>query len=203
MYSEGERSFLETRRMSHSEAIVLSATVTRIDRRWMRTDPTVVDGWAHATDSSLIFDEIRLLVELVRRAERVAGFMPCHRYLKRATRRLVSLQRTAPQDTRSRREAFSDLVAVARTTVDYAVFLLERLRADLGSPSEFSKQHRKRKKKLERELASSLSVAGRVIARTTACGVAVAGEVVPGFPFVMIQFAQARPTLAPSPEMTR
>ncbi len=144
-----------------NQLIVRSADTMGIERgRTVRIDSTVVETWIHApTDSSLLFDGVRVLLRLLRRAEHLTGFTAYHRHLKRAKRRLMEIQHSAPQATRSRQRAYRDLVTLAQATADYAACALEELRANGKQTSE--------QEKLTREITRYISLVERVIAQAT------------------------------------
>ncbi len=147
--------------------IVLSAESQGIEKgRTVRIDSTVVETWAHApTDSSLLFDGVRVLLRLLRRAEHLTGFNAYHSHLKRAKRRLMKIQHTAPQATRARRTAYRDLITLAEATAGYAACALEELRCQLQTPSVTTASPSL--VKLHRQLACYLSLLERVIAQAT------------------------------------
>jgi IS5 family transposase len=115
-----------------NDLVVTSAAARRVEPgRTVRIDSTVVEAAIHApADSSLLYDGIRVLLRLLRRAEHLSGFTAYHTHVKRAKRRLLAIQHTAPQATRKRRAAYSDLVTLAQAMVDYATCAL----VHLGTP---------------------------------------------------------------------
>lgn len=142
-----------------NDLLVTSAAARQIESgRTVRIDSTVVEAWVHApSDSSLLYDGIRVLLRLLRRAEHLAGFTAYHRHLKRAKRRLMEIQHTAPQATGTRRAAYRDLLTLAQATSDYATCAL----AHLGRPTTAALQ------RLERELARYRGLLAAVIQQTT------------------------------------
>lgn len=147
-----------------NQLIVLSAATLGIERgRTVRIDSTVVEAWVHApTDSSLLFDGIRVLLRLMRRAEHLTGFTAYHQHLKRAKRRLIEIQHSAPQAKRARKRAYHDLIILAQATTGYAACALEELRATGDTGKVTLKQE-----KLAREITRYISLVERVIAQTT------------------------------------
>ena len=119
-----------------NDLVVTSAAARTVESgRTVRIDSTVVDAAIHApTDSSLLYDGIRVLLRLLRRAEHLADFTAYHTHLKRAKRRLLQIQHTAPQATRKRRSAYRDLVMLAQATMEYATCALVHLDS-LGTPA--------------------------------------------------------------------
>lgn len=114
-----------------NDRLVTSAAARTVEPgRTVRIDSTVVPAAIHPpTDSTLLVDGIRVLLRLLRRAEHLAGFTAYHRHLKRATRRLLAIQHTAPQATRPRRAAYRDLLTLAQATVEYATCALAHVEA--------------------------------------------------------------------------
>ena len=150
-----------------NQLIVLSAARLGVERgQTVRIDSTVIEAWVHApTDSSLLFDGIRVLLRLMRRAEHLAGFTAYHRHLKRAKRRLIEIQHSAPQATRARQRAYRDLITLAQATTSYAACALEELSADTNQPRP--KQLVKPLLKLHGQLTHYLPLIERVIVQTT------------------------------------
>jgi IS5 family transposase len=146
-----------------NQLIVLSAARLGIERgRTVRIDSTVVEAWVHApTDSSLLFDGIRVLLRLLRRAEHLAGFTAYHRHLKRAKRRLMEIQHSAPQAIHARKRAYRDLIILAQATTGYAACALEELSGDTRQP------RLRPLVKLHRQLAHYIPLVERVIQQTT------------------------------------
>ena len=149
-----------------NQLIVLSAARQGIERgRTVRIDSTVVAAWVHApTDSLLLFDGVRVLLRLLRRAEHLAGFTAYHKHLKRAKRRLMEIQHSPPQAKRARKKAYHDLVILAQATIDYAacaVCALEELSRDTNQPPL------RPLVKLHRQLANYIPLVERVIQQTT------------------------------------
>lgn len=102
--------------------LVTSDAARAVERgRIVRIDSTVVPVAIHPpTDATLLFDGVRVLLRLLRKAEHLAGFTAYHRHLKRAKRRALAIQHLAPQATGLRRAAYRDLLALTQATADYA-----------------------------------------------------------------------------------
>jgi transposase, IS5 family len=131
--------------------------------RTVRIDSTVVEASIHApTDSALLVDGIRVLLRLLRRAEHLAGFTAYHRHLKRAKRRLLEIQHSAPQASRRRRAAYRDLLTLARATADYATCALAHLAARGTRPAHLERPL----ERLRRHLAHYLPLLEQVITQT-------------------------------------
>jgi IS5 family transposase len=91
-------------------------------------DATVVPvAIHHPTDSSLLYDAVRVLDRVLRQAERAERFTAYHRHVKRAKRRAVEIAHLAPQATRRRRQAYRDLLALTEATASYATCALAHL----------------------------------------------------------------------------
>ena len=152
-----------------NKLLVTSLAARQIESgRTVRIDSTVIEAWVHApTDSSLLFDGVRVLLRLLRRAEHLTGFSAYHSHVKRAKRRLMEIQHAAPQATRARRTAYRDLVMLGGATAGYAACALEELSTHVQARSFTSAKPVQPLIKLHRELASYLSLLERVIAQTT------------------------------------
>jgi IS5 family transposase len=103
-----------------------------------------------------LYDGIRVLLRLLRRAERLAGFIAYHRHLKRAKRRWLAIEHAAPQATRQRRAAYRELLTLVQATADYASCAL----GHLGTPSTRALQ------RLQQQLAHYLPLVQHVIGQT-------------------------------------
>jgi transposase, IS5 family len=148
-----------------NDRLVTSAAARAVERgRTVRVDSTVVAAAIHApTDSSLLVDGIRVVLRLLRRAEHLAGFTAYHRHLKRAKRRLLEIQHSAPRARQRRRTAYRDLLMLARATSDYATCALADL-ASRGTPTT-SPLHRPLQR-LQQQLAQYLPLLQQVITQT-------------------------------------
>lgn len=136
--------------------------------RMVRIDSTVVPSAIHApTDSSLLYDGIRVLLRLVREAERLTGFSAFHTHVKRAKRRLLEIQHTAPKAKAKRRRAYRDLLALARATADYAASALAHIEGNIEGNTNLPGGHWAKMEKLHARLAHSLSLLLRVIDQTS------------------------------------
>ncbi len=149
-----------------NQLILISPQAQQIESgRTVRIDSTVIKGWVHApTDSSLLFDGVRVLLRLLLRAEHLADFNAYHSHLKRAKRRLIEIQHAAPQATRARRKAYRDLLTLAGATAGYAACAIEELRSQIETSSQSLV---KSLIKLHRQLVHYLSLLERVIDQTT------------------------------------
>jgi transposase, IS5 family len=128
--------------------LVTSAEARDLDNgETVRIDSTVVLSPIHApTDSSLLYDCIRVLVRLLRRMEKRTGFDCFHVHIKRAKRRLIEIQHAKPHDVRKRSVGYRDLLTLAEATVGYAVCALEH------TSSEESEDVRRLRHKMEETL---------------------------------------------------
>jgi IS5 family transposase len=144
-----------------NDRLVTSAAARPVETgRTVRIDSTVVSAAIHPpTDSALLVDGIRVLLRLLRRAEQLAGFTAYHRHLKRAKRRLLAIQHTAPQATRRRRTAYRDLLTLAQATVAYATCALAHVEALPPEPT-------RPLQRLQQHLAHYLPLLHHVIAQT-------------------------------------
>ena len=98
--------------------------------RTVRMDATVVPTAIHPpTDSSLLWDAVRVLDRLLRRAQRLSGFTAYHRLLKRAKRRVLEIAHCAPQATPRRARCYRDLLQYTEATASYAACALAHLEA--------------------------------------------------------------------------
>lgn len=142
-----------------NDLVVTGAAARRVERgRTVRIDSTVVEAAIHApTDSSLLYDGIRVLLRLLRRAEHLTNFTAYHTHLKRAKRRLLQIQHTAPRATAKRRVAYRDLLTLAQATMDYATCAL----VHLGMPGTPAVQA------LQQQLAHYRGLLERVLDQTT------------------------------------
>jgi len=103
--------------------------------RTVRMDATVVPAAIHhPTDSSLLYDGVRVLDRLLRYAARDAGFTAYHRHRKRAKRRAIEIEHLAPQATTRRRRCYRELLQLTEATVTYATCALAHLEASPATP---------------------------------------------------------------------
>jgi IS5 family transposase len=114
-----------------NDRLVTSAPARAVDpARTVRMDATVVPvAIHHPTDSSLLYDGVRVLDRLLRRAERDAGFTAYHRHRKRAKRRAMEIEHLAPHATTQRRTCYRELLQLTEATADYAACALAHLEA--------------------------------------------------------------------------
>lgn len=136
-------------------AVVLGyAAKTGVERgRKVRVDSTVVQAHVHApTDSSLLWDGVRVLTRLLKRADERFGFGLYTDHRRRAKRRMLAIQHTGSPAKRT--AAYRDLLKVAAKTVGYAQRATEHLE---GNPEA---------EKLVHELAHYTGLLGRVMNQT-------------------------------------
>ena len=96
--------------------------------RTVRMDATVVPVAIHPpTDSTLLFDAVRVLDRLLQRAERIAEFTAYHHHVKRAKRRAIAIQHLAPAATRRRQACYQDLLQCTTATLTYATCAVSQL----------------------------------------------------------------------------
>jgi transposase, IS5 family len=147
-----------------NDRLVTGAAARAVERgRTVRIDSTVVEAAIHVpTDSALLVDGVRVLLRLLRRAEHLAGFTAYHTHLKRAKRRLLEIQHSAPQAHRRRRAAYRDLLTLARATGAYATCAL----ADLAPHGPRPAARTRPLERLRQQLAHYLPLLQQVIAQT-------------------------------------
>jgi transposase, IS5 family len=96
--------------------------------RKIRIDATVTETNIHApTDSTLLFDGVRVLTQLLGDAQRCCGFAQWSDHTKRAKRRMLDIATTGNADARM--DAYIDLLTVTHWTVGYATAAITRLEA--------------------------------------------------------------------------
>jgi len=125
--------------------------------RKVRIDSTVVGANIHSpTDSSLLFDGVRVLTRLLKRADGCFGFELWADHRRRAKRRQMAVQYTGSK--RKRTDAYRDLLKVTRKVVGYAQRAGNHLRDQhLGDPEA---------QKLAGELAHYVALVQHVIEQT-------------------------------------
>jgi len=97
--------------------------------RTVRVDATVTPSNVHApTDSSLLWDSVRVLTRLNRRAHEGFGVRRYPSRRRRAKRRALEVLNAKVK--RKRTKAYRDLLVVTRETVEYARRVTAELRAD-------------------------------------------------------------------------
>jgi IS5 family transposase len=99
--------------------------------RKARIDATVSETNIHApTDSSLLFDAVRVLTRVLGDAQRMCGFVQWSDHTKRAKRRMLEIVNTG--NAEQRLAAYVDLLKVAHACVSYTNRALTSLRAVRG-----------------------------------------------------------------------
>ena len=121
--------------------------------RKVRVDSTVVETHVHApTDSSLLWDGVRVLTRLLKRGDEGFGFGLYTDHRRRAKRRMLAIQHTGSPSMR--RAAYRDLLKVAGKTLGYAQRAIEHLE---GYPEA---------QKLADELVHYTGLLGQVMSQT-------------------------------------
>lgn len=156
---------------SINDLLVQAAARQGIERgRTVRIDSTVVEAAIHTpTDSSLLYDGIRVLLRLLREAERLTDFSAYHAHVKRAKRRLLEIQHTHANARRKRRRAYRDLITLARATTDYAASALTHLEGymeEISSTEWMKTQPIAKLDKLRQRMSEQLLLLFRVIDQT-------------------------------------
>ena len=132
--------------------------------RKVRVDSTVVETNVHApTDSSLLWDGVRVLTRLLQRASERFGFGSYTDHRRRAKRRMLAIQHTGSPS--KRRTAYRDLLKVAGKTMGYARRAIHHLAGHPGA------------EKLADELAHYAGLLERVMDQTRRR--VIEGETVP------------------------
>ena len=125
--------------------------------RKVRTDATPVESNIHPpSDSSLLWDVVRVLTRLMLRAHEDFGIRRFPDRTRRAKRRAIEVQTAKPNQKRKRVKAYRDLLNVTRETMGYArdaMALLETC-GDIMAPV------------LAAEIAHYLELAERVVDQT-------------------------------------
>ena len=113
--------------------VIRYAAKTGVERgRKVRVDSTVVETNVHApTDSSLLWDGVRVLTRLLGRADEHFGFGLYTDHTRRAKRRMLKIQHTGSKPKRT--EAYRDLLKVAGKTGGYARRAIQHLEDDTGA----------------------------------------------------------------------
>ena len=100
--------------------------------RKVRVDSTVVETNVHApTDSSLLWDGVRVLTRLLGVAHGSFGFGLYTDHTRRAKRRMLAIQHTGSKPKRT--AAYRDLLKVAGKTVGYAQRAIEHMEGNAGA----------------------------------------------------------------------
>lgn len=88
--------------------------------RKVRIDSTVTETNIHEpSDSSLLWDSVRVLTRLLEQARDAAGFTEWRDHTKRAKRRMLGVQRARNQE--KRKPLYRDLLKVSRQVLGYAI----------------------------------------------------------------------------------
>lgn len=94
--------------------------------RQVRIDCTVVESDIHPpTDSSLLYDSVRVLSRMLGQADGRWGRLSCQDHCRRAKRRMMNILNA--KNKRSRTAAYRDLLKVARKTAGYAEQAIQQL----------------------------------------------------------------------------
>ena len=94
----------------------------------LRVDSTVTDAPIHPpTDSSLLWDSVRMMVRLLGEADDLLAGLPWCNHSRRAKKRSQSIQFCRSAD--KRKKLYRDLLKVARATLDYLDAVMARLTA--------------------------------------------------------------------------
>jgi IS5 family transposase len=124
----------------------------------VRIDSTVVASPIHPpSDSWLLFDCVRVLTQILKKAKCLSEFDCFHRHVKRAKRRHIEIQHAKPQESAKRETAYRDLLRVTEATVGYAACALEHMGSKRGS---------KAVRKVCLKLEATLDLTVRVIDQT-------------------------------------
>lgn len=134
--------------------VIRYAAKTGVERgRKVRVDSTVVETNVHApTDSSLLWDGVRVLTRLLKEADERFGFGLYTDHTRRAKRRMLAIQHTGSKLQRG--AAYRDLLKVAGKTVGYAQRAIEHMEKNAGS------------QRLADEIAHYTQLLGQVIDQT-------------------------------------
>ncbi|HJS42966.1 MAG TPA: ISNCY family transposase [Gemmatimonadales bacterium] len=153
-----------------NDRLVTSPTARALEpARTVRMDATVVPvAIHHPTDSSLLWDAVRVLDRLLRQAESHAGFTAYHRHRRRAKRRALEIDHLAPQAVRQRTACYRELVRLTEATATYATCALAHLEGLPAAPP---------RTRLRTQLTRLLPRVAQVIDQTTRR--VFHGEVVP------------------------
>jgi IS5 family transposase len=111
-----------------NEALVLEAKKRKVeDGSWMRTDATVVESNIHhPLDSALLWDSVRVLTRIMRRAHEDFGTTVCN-HARRAKRRSIAILHAGTMERRL--PLYKDLLLVANWTLSCA----KKAKEELGS----------------------------------------------------------------------
>ena len=119
-----------------NDLLVTSPAARKVEpARTVRMDATVVPTPIHPpTDSNLLWDAVRVLDRLLRRAQRLSGFAAYHRHRTRAKRRVLEIAHLAPNATTRRQRCYHDLLQYTEATASYAACALAHLDAHPPTP---------------------------------------------------------------------
>jgi transposase, IS5 family len=111
-----------------NNAVVVEARARKVEEgRWMRTDSTVVESNIHhPLDSALLWDGVRVLTRIMRRANKDFGTSYCN-HARRAKRRSIAILHAGTAQRRL--PLYKDLIKVAKKTLRYA----EKAKEELAS----------------------------------------------------------------------
>jgi transposase, IS5 family len=111
-----------------NNAVVVEARARKVEEgRWMRTDSTVVESNIHhPLDSALLWDGVRVLTRIMRRANKDFGTSYCN-HARRAKRRSIAILHAGTAQRRL--PLYKDLIKVAKKTLGYA----EKAKEELAS----------------------------------------------------------------------
>jgi IS5 family transposase len=127
------------------------------DGRTVRIDPTVTESNIHhPTDDALLFDAVRTLARILRRARKGFG-VGFHDRTRRAKRRHMEIMNARRQAHRIK--PYKDLLKVTRETVRYAEAALACLRREHGSLAGLAQRY-------AADLEHYLPLVAQVIAQT-------------------------------------
>ncbi len=109
-----------------NKAVVVEAQARKVEEgRWMRTDSTVVESNIHhPLDSALLWDGVRVLTRIMRRANKDYGTSCCN-HARRAKRRSIAILHAGTAQRRL--PLYRDLIKVAKRTLRYAEKAKEEL----------------------------------------------------------------------------
>lgn len=129
--------------------------------RKVRIDSTVVEANVHApTDSSLLFDGVRVLTRLLGRANEHYGFELFADHTRRAKRRVLGILNTRGEPKRT--AAYRDLLKVAKKSAGYALCGVEHLSSEAATGDARGAQAQR----LADELTHYVGLLRRVIEQT-------------------------------------
>lgn len=116
----------------HRRLVRYAVTLGVETGRKVRTDATVTASNIHPpTDSSLLYDGVRVLARLLGRAREPFGFRQWSDHTKRAKRRNLAVLNAKGKEART--DAYRDLLKVARWSAGYAEHAAKHLKAVEGN----------------------------------------------------------------------